>query len=63
MKTILLALGFMAIFEGLMPLVAPQAWQQALRRIADLDPAVVRRYAMAVTVVGLAVVWGIMSLV
>ena len=46
-----------------MPLIAPQAWQEALRRISDMDPAAVRRFAMAVVVVGLAVVWGVMSLV
>ena len=63
MKTILLALGFMAIFEGLMPLISPESWQEALRRIAAMDPAAIRRFAMIVVVIGLAVVWGVMSLV
>lgn len=63
MKTILLALGFMSIFEGLMPLISPESWQEALRRIAAMDPAAIRRFAMIVVVIGLAVVWGVMSLV
>lgn len=63
MKTILLALGFMAIFEGLMPLIAPESWQQAIRRLTAMDPEVIRRFAMAVVVAGLVVVWGVMSFV
>lgn len=47
----------MAVFEGLMPLVAPDWWQSQLRRIGDMPASVVRRTAFAVVCLGLAVVW------
>ncbi len=63
MKTILLALGFMAIFEGLFPLIAPQSWQDTLRRISEMPAESVRRLAVIVVLIGLAVVWTVMGLV
>lgn len=53
----------MAIFEGLMPLIAPESWQQAIRRLTAMDPEVIRRFAMALVVVGLAVVWAVMTFI
>ena len=58
MKVFVLAIGFMAVFEGLMPLVAPDWWQSQLRRIGDMPASVVRRTAFAVVCLALAVVWG-----
>ncbi len=57
MKVIVLALGFMAIFEGLMPLIAPATWQKSLRMLSELPADSVRRMAAGVIIVGLAVVW------
>ena len=37
MKTLVLALCFMAVFEGILPLVAPAKWKQAVKTAADRD--------------------------
>lgn len=63
MKTLLLALGFMAVFEGIMPLVAPELWQRSLERLSRMDPETIRRFAFAVISIGLAVVWTTMTFV
>ena len=57
MKVIILALAFMCVFESLMPLVMPEAWQRALREMAGADAATVRKVAAAVMAAGLAVIW------
>lgn len=62
MKVILLALGFMAVFEGLLPLLATNWWQSSLKIIAAADPRQVRNTAAIVIVAGLAVIWVTMEL-
>lgn len=57
MKTILLALGFMAVFEGMMPLIAPQAWLNALRAMSRFSLTTIRAAAFAVVALGLAFIW------
>lgn len=57
MKVIVLALAFMCVFESLMPLVLPEAWQRALREMAGADPVMVRKIAAVVMAAGLAVIW------
>ena len=57
MKVILLALGFMVVFEGIFPLVAPELWQRSLERIAQISPETIRRVAMVMVVFGLAWIW------
>ena len=57
MKTILLALGFMAVFEGMMPLIAPQAWLNALRSMSRFPLTTIRAAAFAVVALGLAFIW------
>lgn len=57
MKTILLALGFMAVFEGMMPLIAPQAWLNALRAMSCFPLTTIRAAAFAVVALGLAFIW------
>ncbi|MCF0253914.1 MAG: DUF2065 domain-containing protein [Duodenibacillus sp.] len=59
MKVIILAFGFMAMFEGLAPLLFPEQWQRALKGIAGLAPEQVRRLAAALILAGLALVWGV----
>ncbi|MBI5782031.1 MAG: DUF2065 domain-containing protein [Rhodocyclales bacterium] len=50
------ALGLMLVFEGLMPFLAPQAWQQALRWLAELPPERLRWFGGAAVVLGLLIV-------
>ena len=57
MKVIILALAVMCVFESLMPLVLPEAWQRALREMAGADPVMVRKIAAGVMAAGLAVIW------
>ena len=57
MKVLLLALGFMVVFEGIFPLVAPELWQRSLERIAQIAPETVRRAAMLMVISGLAWIW------
>lgn len=60
MKTLVLALCFMAVFEGILPLVAPAKWKQAVQTAADLPDAVLVRIAAVLVAGGLAAVWLIM---
>lgn len=57
MKTIVLALCFMAVFEGILPLVAPGKWKQAVKAAADLPEGVLVRIAAALVASGLIAVW------
>ena len=57
MKTLVLALCFMAVFEGILPLVAPAKWKQAVKTAADLPDAVLDRIAAVLVAGGLAAVW------
>ncbi|HMS81056.1 MAG TPA: DUF2065 domain-containing protein [Burkholderiaceae bacterium] len=47
------ALGLMLIVEGLMPLVSPPSWREAMRRIAALRDGQIRFMGLAATLVGL----------
>ena len=60
MKTLVLALCIMAVFEGILPLVAPAKWKQAVKAAADLPDAVLVRIAAVLVAGGLAAVWLIM---
>lgn len=57
MKTLVLALCFMAVFEGILPLVAPAKWKQAVKTAADFPDAVLVRIAAVLVAGGLAAVW------
>lgn len=57
MRVIVLALAFMCVFEGLMPLVLPRTWQRTLRQLSEINPESVRIMAACVIALGLAVIW------
>ena len=57
MKTLVLALCFMAVFEGILPLVAPAKWKQAVKTAADLPDAGLVRLNAVLVAGGLAAVW------
>ena len=40
--TILMALGLMLIFEGLLPFIAPQAWRETFKRMITLKDGQLR---------------------
>ena len=41
-STILLAMGLMLVFEGLLPLIAPQAWRETFKRMIALKDGQLR---------------------
>jgi uncharacterized protein YjeT (DUF2065 family) len=49
---LLAALGLMLILEGLMPLVSPPQWREAMRRIAALRDGQLRFMGLAATLTG-----------
>jgi uncharacterized protein YjeT (DUF2065 family) len=49
---LLAALGLMLIVEGLMPMVSPPSWREAMRRIASLRDGQIRFMGLAVTLTG-----------
>lgn len=59
MKTILLALGFMAVFEAILPMVNPEFWQKMLKEVSLIPASQVRRVALAVIVLALTFIWAI----
>jgi uncharacterized protein YjeT (DUF2065 family) len=53
LSTLVAALGLMLILEGLMPLLSPPAWREAMRRVASLRDGQIRFMGLAATLVGL----------
>lgn len=51
-KTLLMALGLMLLFEGILPLVAPQQWRQAFLRIAGLRDGQIRFFGLVAVLAG-----------
>ncbi len=41
-STLLAALGLMLVFEGLLPLIAPQAWRETFKRMIMLKDGQLR---------------------
>jgi uncharacterized protein len=41
-QTILAALGFMLVFEGLLPFIAPHIWRETFRRMIELKDGQLR---------------------
>jgi uncharacterized protein YjeT (DUF2065 family) len=51
---LLAALGLMLIVEGLMPMVSPPSWREAMRRIASLRDGQIRFMGLAAVLAGVA---------
>ena len=51
---LLAALGLMLIVEGLMPMVSPPGWREAMRRIASLRDGQIRFMGLAAILAGVA---------
>ena len=48
---ILMALGLMLIFEGLLPFIAPQAWRETFKRMIELKDGQLR-FVGIISIVG-----------
>ena len=51
---LLAALGLVLIVEGLMPMVSPPGWREAMRRIASLRDGQIRFMGLAAILAGVA---------
>ncbi len=52
-STILLAMGLMLIFEGVLPLIAPQAWRESFKRMISLKDGQLRFIGLMSVAAGL----------
>ncbi len=51
--TVLIALGLMLIFEGLLPFVAPQAWRETFKRMIELKDGQLRFVGLLAIIAGI----------
>jgi len=54
--TLITAFGLMLVLEGVLPLVAPQAWRDTFRRMIELNDGQLRFVGMLSMIIGLIVV-------
>lgn len=54
--TLITALGLMLVLEGVLPLVAPQAWRDTFRRMIELNDGQLRFVGMLSMIIGVIVV-------
>ena len=54
--TLLTALGLALVLEGLMPLIAPRGWRQAMAQLGSLKDGQLRFYGLISVVLGLLLV-------
>lgn len=55
-SSLLFALGLVLIIEGLMPLISPMSWREAMRRIAAFSDGQIRFVGLGAVVVGLLLI-------
>ncbi len=53
---LLVALGLVLIIEGLLPLVSPAGWREAMRRIAQFRDGQIRFVGLGSIAIGLALI-------
>ena len=53
---VLMALGLMLVFEGLMPLIAPAQWRALFLQIAGLRDGQIRFVGLGAAVLGLVLI-------
>ena len=54
--TLLTALGLALVLEGLMPLIAPRGWRQAMAQLGSLKDGQLRFYGLISVALGLLLV-------
>lgn len=55
-ESIVLALGLLLVFEGVMPFVAPNQWRTAVSRISRLRDGQIRFMGLAAILAGLLLI-------
>ncbi len=54
-EVLLLSLGWVLVFEGISPLIAPERW------LAKADPRVIRAAASVLVALGLVIIWSFLG--
>ncbi|MCA1778358.1 MAG: DUF2065 domain-containing protein [Xanthomonadaceae bacterium] len=52
---LLLAFSLVLILEGLLPALSPRGWRQAVERLGELSDPSIRRFGIAMIIIGAAV--------
>ncbi|MCB5184182.1 DUF2065 domain-containing protein [Methylobacillus gramineus] len=55
-STLLLAFGLVLIIEGVLPLIAPQAWRQTFQRMVEMKDGQLRFVGLASMLAGFLIV-------
>jgi uncharacterized protein YjeT (DUF2065 family) len=57
LPTLGLAIALMLVFEGILPLVAPNAWRQMFSRITELNDGQIRFFGLIAVAGGALLFW------
>lgn len=55
-STLLLAFGLVLVIEGILPLIAPQAWKQTFQRMVEMKDGQLRFVGLVSMLAGLMIV-------
>lgn len=61
LTTILMAIGFAFIIEGLIPALFPNRWQAYIKKLAKEPTGNIRTMGMIICIFGVIIVWSVMS--
>ena len=60
-EVLLLSLGWVLVFEGISPLIAPERWLAMLAERTKADPRVIRAAASVLGALGLVIIWSFLG--
>jgi uncharacterized protein YjeT (DUF2065 family) len=55
-SALITAIGLMLVFEGILPLIAPQAWRQTFERLLTMKDGQLRFIGMVSLLIGLLII-------
>lgn len=58
---LILAFGWMAIFEGVSPLLFPETWRRAVRELVEQPESALRNFGGVLAGCGLCLVWYVLG--
>ena len=60
-EVLLLSLGWVLVFEGISPLIAPERWLAMLAELTKADTRVIRAAASVLVALGLVIIWSFLG--
>ena len=60
-EVLLLSLGWVLVFEGISPLIAPERWLAMLAELTKADQRVIRAAASVLVALGLVIIWSFLG--